>query len=629
MKTQQSKVTPARAKRTSSAKLVTKKLGKRPQAKAAVSVSQKSNFVAAVAKRKAPSLAQTQVESDGDLFKFIGTGPAEGVYMQLAAGPKLLCPPLKPMGHAVDPDGSNPAMLLKLRNRLDGVADIEIPIDEFKSPKALLGTLVKKGLAIDHELTGTRAEAIHMYLRATVPDKTWLRVKHDGWLVLPDGSDGYVLGEELYCGGKPYNVAPARKQKVSAQKKGELKAWLRLSKPLGDDIIAVMMVCAGFSSTLLYPLHRDATCVVITGLSGIGKSTILKLVSALFSNPSNMVTWEATANGLEAATKKFQHKPFVIDEIGQGSAQVFAKAAYRLTNASGKLRADTSGVLVENERNVSVVLSAGEESPIAMMMAAGIDVKAGQRARLLCVPVSEKDGVWSTVKGYGSGAEKSKQITVALTQCYGVSGEAFCKCVANRVSSLSADYAASAAKLREQITAGIEFTADDGVVDRVLENFVLFAFAGMLAIDAGAVAWSQQQVVYAMQRGFSLWHAEHQNSRPVTEDEIMNQVSLFFQSERGTKFKPFDQFGDSHSGVVAGYEYTPRGGGEPLFLVYPAYFESKVCGDLDKNAVIAQLRSRGLLVSGSRGVPTKQFHLPGTDNRSASFYAIKQSVLLG
>ena len=138
MKTQQSKVTPARVKSTSPVKLVPKKMGKRPQATAAVNVSKTNNFVATVAKQKAPSLAKTQVELDGDLFKFIGTGPAEGVYMQLAAGPKLLCPPLKPMGHAVDPDGSNPAMLLKLRNRLDGVADIEIPIDEFKSPKALL-----------------------------------------------------------------------------------------------------------------------------------------------------------------------------------------------------------------------------------------------------------------------------------------------------------------------------------------------------------------------------------------------------------------------------------------------------------------------------------------------------------
>lgn len=629
MKVQQSKSMDERAKRTPKANHITKKSANRLLAKAGVNVTKKKHIETATAKPKPQTRTKSQVESDDGLFKFVAKGPAEGVYMQLATGPRLICPPLKPMGYVVDSDGSNPAMLLKLRNRLHRVVAVEVPIDEFKSPRALLGTLINKGLDIDYELTGTRATAIHMYLRSCVLDKTWLRVKHDGWLQLPDGSVGYAHGGDLYCGGKSYNVAPARKQKVGEQKKGELKAWLRLSKPLGDDIIAVIMVCAGFTSTLLYPLNRDATCVVITGLSGIGKSTILRLVSALFSNPLNMVTWEATANGLEAATKKFQHKPFVIDEIGQGSAQVFAKAAYRLTNASGKLRADTSGVLVENERNASVVLSAGEESPIAMMVAAGIDVKLGQRARLLCLPVSEKNGVWSTVNGYGSGAEKSKQITAALSQCYGVSGEAFCKYVANHVSNLTADYAAAAAKLRKQITADIEFTFGDGVIDRVLENFVLFAFAGFLAIDSGAVTWSQQQVIYAMQRGFSLWYAEHQNSRSVTENEIMNQIRLFFQSERSTKFKPFEQYGESHAGVVAGFEHMPRGGGEPLFLLYPAYFENKVCGDLDKNAVIAQLRSRGLLVLGSRGVPTKQFHLPGTSNRSASFYAIKQSVLLG
>ena len=85
--------------------------------------------------------------------------------MRLAAGPKLLCPPLKPKNHAVDTDCSNPVMLLKLRNRLDGVADLEIPIDEFESSKALLGTLIKKGFAIDHELMDTRVDVIYSTIK--------------------------------------------------------------------------------------------------------------------------------------------------------------------------------------------------------------------------------------------------------------------------------------------------------------------------------------------------------------------------------------------------------------------------------------------------------------------------------
>jgi putative DNA primase/helicase len=573
-------------------------------------------------------LSAKLVKANDDMFKFVPDGSAQGVYVQTPSGPRLLCPPLKPLGHTVNPDGSNPAMYLKLRTCLGDIRAIEIPKDEFKSPKALLSNLIKQGLDVDHELNDTRAKAIYMYLRSTVPSNTWLRVKRDGWFRLPDRSYGYVFGKDMYCGNKPYKASRPRTLFSDSHKNGELKSWLQLTDQLGDDPIAVMMMCGGFASPLLGPLERDATCIIITGDSGKGKSTILKLVSAIFSHPSNMMTWEATENGIEAATRKYQDKPFVIDEVGQGSGQLFAKAAYRLTNAFGKLRADSTGNLVENERNVSVVLSAGEQSPIALMMASGVKVKAGQRARLLCVPATEDYGVWSTINGFDSGAEKSKQIAAMLNHCHGVAGAQFCKYVARHVDNLEGDYASVARKLRKQVAKGVEFAADDGVVDRVLENFVLFAFAGMRAIDAGAVAWSKQQVIHAMQHGFALWYFEHQNSIPTTDGEIMNRLRLFFQSESRSKFKPFDQFNDALTGVVAGYLHSPRGDSEPLFLVYPAYFEKKVCDSLDKDAVIKLLRIRELLLSGPRGVPTKQFHVPGASNRSVSFYAIRQSILL-
>ena len=575
---------------------------------------------------KGSSKSQT-INMQGEMFKLIAKGAAAGVYVSANNIVRRICPPLKPLGFIVNSDGSNPAMRLKFRNRFEQICTVHIAVDIVYSPKKLLKTLVENGLDIECELTYLGATAINMYLRAKVPTKTWLRVQGEGWMLLPDRTYGYALGSNLYCGAKRFEMAPALAV-VAQPKQGTVNTWLDITKQIRYDAAAVMMMCAGFASALLFPLKRDATFVVLTGRSGIGKTTILKLVSALFATPSSMVTWEATENGIEAATKRYQHQPFVIDEIGQGSAQVFAKAAYRLTNGAGKLRADSAGALVENKRNFSVVLSAGEQSPIDMMLAAGLDVKAGQRARLLCVSVSEKDGVWSTVEGYSSGAEKSKQITAALNECHGVAGEVFCEFIARDPSQLDADYAAAAAKLRKQIAANMTTTTGDGVVDRVLENFVLFAFAGILAVKAEAVAWTREHVVAAMQRTFALWRAEHEKSRTVTDEEIMNRLRLFFQSERCTKFKPFDQYGDEHAGVLAGYEQTPRGGGEPVFLVYPAFFEYKICGDLDKNAVIAQLRSRNLLVPGSRNGPTKQFHLPGVNNRSVSFYVIKQSILL-
>lgn len=566
--------------------------------------------------------------ADSGPFKLIVKGIAPGVYVTAQGDTKLLCPPLKPLGNSVDPDGRNPAMRIKLCNRLGKVCDVEIPMTAFQSPKVLLQALIALGLDVDQDQTNSRAEAIHFYLRMTVPDRTYLRAKHDGWLSLPDDSWGYALDGILYCGEKPYKASRPSAAMSHHHKKGDLKTWQRTTRPLGDDVLAVAMVCAGFASPLLHPLHREAPCLFLIGPSSQGKTTLLKLVSALFSYPENMATWEATENGVEAATREYQHKPFPIDEVGQGRAQLFATAAYRLTNPKGKSRADSSGNLVKTERNFSVVLSSGEQSPISLIAASGREVKAGQRARLLCLPVAEKHGVWSTVRGFGSGAEKSKKITAALIQCHGIAGETFCKYLAARVERLEGDYATAAAKLRQKLANGNDIATTDGVVDRVLENFVLFAFAGLQAIEAGALAWSKEQVLQALRQSFALWHVDYLKSLPLTDEQLLEKLRLFFQSERGTKFKPFDQFDEAHAGVVAGYTHVPRGGTRRLFLVYPAYFEQKLCGDLDKDAVIRQLSNRGLIALGPRGVPTKQFHIPGSDNRSASFYAVRESILL-
>jgi putative DNA primase/helicase len=388
------------------------------------------------------------------------------------------------------------------------------------------------------------------------------------------------------------------------------------------------LLCAGLASVLLQPMERESTFVIITAGSSKGKSTVLKLVSALFGPPTGIVTWEATDNGLEAATRKHHHKPFVIDEIGQGSGALFAKASYRLTNLSGKLRAGPDGELLPASRSFSIVIAAGEQSPIAMMSASGIAVQEGQRARLLCIPAEKRHGIWSTIEGFPSGAKKSKQIAAALSQCYGVAGPAFCAYVASRLNSLMPRYAAAAPRWRKKIRDGCKFKSSDGVVDRALESFVLFAYAGMLAVEAKAVQWTSKQVLHAVRHGFKSWYEEHRQSMPMTDAAIMQQVRLFFQSKRGMKFKPFSTYNDNHAGELAGYEHQPRGRTDPLFLVYPAYFEKEICKGLDKGRVLKLLLQHGLLVPGARDIPTKQFHVPGRGNTNASFYAVKQSILL-
>ena len=223
-----------------------------------------------------------------------------------------------------------------------------------------------------------------------------------------------------------------------------------------------------------------------------------------------------------------------------------------------------------------MVMSAGEVSALSRMRSAGLTVQEGQIARLPSLKVNSKHGLWDNVRGYESGAEKSKAIASLLNECHGHAGAALCAHLVERLPHLHAEYSKLAPELRDHLTEGLTFNQTDGVFDRMRENFVLFAFAGLMAVDAQAVGWSKEQVMKAIVRSFAQWHADYQQSLPISEEAVMKHLRLFFQSQRGDKFKPFQQFNEQHKGTVAGYEYRGRSNKEALFLVYPSYLENVV-----------------------------------------------------
>lgn len=593
-----------------------------PKTAATKNASSKSKFVAPKTK-----LAK-QSEEDDAPFKLVTAGPNQGMYARLGQGWSRYCGLLEPLGQTTNPDGANPAIRVCLHTHVGTKQYWDIPQELLQTPMKVLAELVKRGLVVDREQSKNLAGLLCMYLQTMLPDTTWLRVIKDGWHTMPDQSLGYMYGDKLICTNPLFKLAPQRSIFAKVHEKGKPKDWLRLTKNLGDDRLPVLLLSAAFAAPLLKPMQRDAALVNLYGTSGTGKTTALKLVCAGFGAQNNMVTWDSTDNGIEAATRGYQHRPFVIDEIGQGNGKLIAKSVYAFTNASGKLRADSEGNLRETERNCAMAFSAGEESPIVVMKDAGLKVQDGQTARLACMPVIGKHGIWDTVRGYGDGAEKSKAVTRQLEACHGHAAATFLMHVVKHLPSLQDEYIKAAPKLRAKLCQGLTVDAQDGVFDRMMENFVLFAFAGLMAVDAKAVGWSKQQVVDAVAHGFALWHAERHHSKPVSDQSVMNSLRLFFQSQRGGKFKPYDQFTEAHNGTVAGYEHPGRSNSEPLFLVYQSYFENVVCKGLDLKTVVAVLRHQDLLVLGSNKTPTKPFHVPGSENRNVSFYAIKQSILL-
>ena len=535
------------------------------------------------------------------------------------------CPAFSIKGCVVDANGQNPAYLMCFETLLGSEVTEAIPLAVLASPEQLVKLLLSRGFPVPQSNIKQRGQAIKHYLEQNCPqDKQFVRALSDGWAQLPDGTNVYVYGDSV-LGAKSSNYQAIRlPASPASNRQGSPDEWHALLKLLQREPIAVLAVCAALSAPLLAPLGFATLMLFLVGPSSIGKTIILMLVASIFDSPNDMLTWEGTDNGIEANALQRKDKPLVIDEVGQAKARQFAALSYRLTNTGSKQRATAKGEAVAVQRTRTTIISAGEIPPLEHMTQAGIAPKQGQDARLVAVSAKLQHGVWTDLGKFASGADKSHYIQRELQNVHGIAGKQFCKQIAKDVDVYALTFAAVADDLAQEIYPDAH-TLEDGVPGRVLRNFALFAFAGLLAVEKKTVPWSDKNVMDAVKRGYATWLTDYQARQPIQDATLLAPLRLFFQSQRSSKFKPLSAWRDNHEGTVAGFEYANRNG-ELLFLVYPTYFKQNLCGDHALKDVLTALRKANLLREGPRKVPTLQVLLPGT-KQNASFYAIRPEIL--
>ncbi len=583
--------------------------------------SQRSKFVAAPSQAATPKPA-TQAKPTYSIVMHKGFG----LHVSGSDGRSLeACPDFSIKGCVVDANGQNPAYLMCFETLLGGEVTEAIPLAALASPEQLVKLLLNRGFPVPQSNIKQRGLAIKHYLEQNCPqDKPFVRAFSDGWMQLPDGTSVFVYGDSV-LGAKSSSYQAIRlPASIASTRQGNPDAWHAMLKLLQREPIAVLAVCAALSAPLLGPLGFATLMLFLVGPSSIGKTIILMLVASIFDSPNDMLTWEGTDNGIEANALQRKDKPLVIDEVGQARARQFAALSYRLTNTGSKQRATAKGEAVAVQRTRTTIISAGEITPLEHMTQAGIAPKQGQDVRLVAVPAKLKHGVWNDLGKFASGAEKSHYIQRELQNVHGIAGKQFCKHVAKDVDVYAPTFAAVADDLAQEIYPDAQ-TLEDGVPGRVLRNFALFAFAGLLAVEKQTVPWSDKNVIDAVKHGYASWLADYQARQPMQDATLLAAMRLFFQSQRSSKFKPLNTWRDNHEGTVAGYEHVNRNG-ERLFLVFPTYFKQYLCGDHAPKDVLMALRKANLLREGPRNVPTLQVLLPGT-KQNASFYAIRPEIL--
>jgi putative DNA primase/helicase len=545
----------------------------------------------------------------------------DGLFMQLDGEKQLICSPISICGKAANSDGSSPAYVLRLKTIVGTIRRLQIPVSLIPQASRFEELLINAGVIIE---PAARKHVLN-YIRGKCPATFFLRVQSEGWVGLSDGRLAYILGKEVF-GEEGNTIELLLEGDVESRfsSAGEIGDWLKITKLCVGNPLVVFAMCAAFSSALLRPLGFDSGFVTLVGPSSTGKSTLLRLINSLFSDPDTLYTWEGTDNGIEALVMLHKDVPMSLDEITEENVGLVGDAVYRLTNSSGKSRATSSGDLAESRRTRTVVFSSGENSAVNLLRGAGKAVKLGQLARFTNIPVREPYGIFTDIHDEENSAAFIRNLDIGIRKTYGVAWPQYVKYLAESQFEVKPEFEKVRDKLRGKIAGGAEFPIEDGVVSRVLDRFAISAFAGFAAVDSEVVVWKKSDVVSAARHCFGLWIEEYCKQRTRPHDDFINALRYILQSHRLPELYEFEFSNNSNA---IGFIYKRRRVPESVFLIFPEFMNRRFGKMMSNTEMNNALRQSGYLHPGTHS-PTAQVRVPGTDLRP-SFYVISQSILNG
>jgi len=465
-------------------------------------------------------------------------------------------------------------------------------------------------------------QLLRTYLLSSVPDKLFLTTAKLGWnldrskFVLPERTLGMSNAEEeneTIFRGQPdhrYNAA------------GTLEEWKRNVADLcAGNTRLIMPVCMGFAAPFLTLLEEESGGIHLEGNSSIGKSSALLVAGSVFGggHGSGFVrSWETTINGLECMAEQHNDALLILDEIHQVQGRDAARIAYLLSNGSGRSRmtAETEARRIITWR--LLYLSAGEKTLAEHADSAGVKTKAGSEVRLLNVPANPGNGygLFENLHGSGTPAEFATRVKLASLKYYGTAFPAFVEyLLLHKEDTLNKARRLQAAFIKQHTSFAT------GEVVRAARRFGLLSAAGEIAVDAGIVDWSLEDIRASIAACFEAWVEGRGIRKDQTSDveKAIGCMRSFIEAHGQTRFQDCSAL-DEKIRDCAGY----RDG-----AVYWFFRESfqKVCASasMGAKAVARSLRDRGLLFCEEEKALTCSRKFRGEERNR--YYAVRARVL--
>jgi len=346
------------------------------------------------------------------------------------------------------------------------------------------------------------------------------------------------------------------------------------------------------------------------GDSSTGKTTAIRAAASVWGPPIRRVlSWRATANGLEGVATAHSETFLCLDELGQIDGRDAGAAAYMLANGQGKARMKAAGGLRPLPAWRVLFLSTGETGLAAHSAAAGKTTAAGMEVRILELPADAGAGLgmWETLLGLRDGKALSEALNDATGREHGTAAPTF---LAALVADPDAAKQAAWAVMARFEAASVPANAS-GMARRAGRRFALIAAAGELARAAGVLPWPEGEAERAASVMFRAWAAAR-GGVCASEDAKAIQAVRDFIERNPARFEPWEVVDELQLRPAinrAGW-WRVDGGVRESLLLASAWAEVASTAGLDPRRIAKAMIGAGLLIPDRAGKSSQAMKPP-------------------
>ncbi|AVE42281.1 DUF927 domain-containing protein [Providencia stuartii] len=532
--------------------------------------------------------------------------------------------PIEVIASTKDVNDENYGQLLKIMTS-DGI------IKEWALPMEMLGgggdEMRRALLSMGARIKPKQREDLLNYIMSATPTRKVIAATATGWLysdvlaaysfVMPHQTIGLgdIRFQSTEAGGKEYTAA------------GTFEGWRdNVAQLCTGNPVLVFSVCVALAGVLLERLDIDSGGFHLVGDSSSGKSISALVACSVWGKPKDFKrNWNATAAGLEGIATMRNDTALILDEIGEASPKDIGGIIYQLGNGVGRQRGTVSGMARPVNQWRMMVLSNGELTAGKYMEMSGQRIKAGQELRLLDIPVQRRYGAFDNLHNMdiphdmdkpeqcrGAGRKFAEALRANTNEHYGHAGVKLIEHLINRNTDIDIHDLYAELRAKFPVTTGQE--------SRAAARFTVCALAGLLAIEAGILPWSFDEVTQSANELYHAWIT--QRGRGQSEDRKILQAINDFIIRNAARFEDEGQLNSVPVVNRAGFFRDRKDKGR-MYLFSPNALSEATTG-YDIARVISCLSEAGVIAEADSGRRNKLYSIKGEKIR---LYAINQNEL--